>query len=72
MSLSERAAELAAKRFPKRRISYSNEDFDVMQSIASTLTDEDRKAGKEAPKFGYSSENYEAAKVAVNARLSPW
>ena len=72
MSISERAAELAAKHFPKRRISYSNEDFDVIQSIASSLTDDDRKAGREAPQFGYSSANYEAAKVAVNARLSPW
>lgn len=37
--------------------SYANGDFDLAQSVAQRLTDEDRAAGRPAPAYGYSAEN---------------
>lgn len=45
--------------------SYSNEDFDVAQSVARMLTDEDRAAGREAPRTGYSKENFDLAQDVI-------
>lgn len=57
---------------PNKRITYSNQDFDVTQQIAHALTDADRAAGVEgAPRYGYSSVNYKRAKQAVRAWLRP-
>jgi hypothetical protein len=44
---------------------YSNEDFDVSQNLADRLTDADRAAGRPAPRFGYSGENFKRAADAV-------
>jgi hypothetical protein len=46
-------------------IRYSNEDFDIAQQVAVALTDEDRKAGKEAPRCGYSMESWDRAQRAI-------
>jgi hypothetical protein len=44
------------------RWTYSNEDFDVAQSLAHELTELDRKAGiASAPKHGYSAANWNRA-----------
>ena len=46
-------------------ICYSNEDFDRIQALATRLTDEDRAAGRPAPAYGYSAENYRRAETIV-------
>lgn len=48
-------------------ITYSNQDFDEIQRYAFALTDADRKAGREAPAYGYSLENIGKAQSAVLA-----
>jgi len=45
--------------------SYSNEGFDMAQSLAYRLTDMDRAAGRPAPPFGYSRERFREAEAAV-------
>ncbi len=53
------AAEVAAAR------SYSNGVFDLAQHVANLLTLADRKAGREAPAYGYSSENFARAEAMI-------
>lgn len=45
--------------------SYSNGIFDLAQSVAYQLTDEDRAAGRPAPRHGYSSENFARAEEMI-------
>jgi len=42
-------------------ITYSNQDFDEKQHRAQKLTDDDRAAGRPAPQYGYSKENFQRA-----------
>lgn len=51
--------------------SYSGECFDVAQQVAVILTDEDRTAGREAPAFGYSSQNFNRASAAIQQGSGP-
>ena len=53
------AAEVAAAR------SYSNGIFDLAQHVANLLTLADRKAGREAPAYGYSAENFARAEAMI-------
>ena len=48
---------------------YSNQDFDEKQSRAQQLTDADRAAGRPAPKYGYSAENFERAEAERKAAI---
>jgi hypothetical protein len=59
------ALSMIRAALPTKRISYSNEDFDIVSRVAFTLTDSDRKAGKDAPAFGYSAANYKLAQDAM-------
>lgn len=45
----------------------SGEGFDRAQSLANDLTDEDRRAGRNAPVHGYSGENFARAEAIVRA-----
>ena len=45
--------------------SYSGESFDVAQSVGAMLTQDDRDAGLPAPKYGYSSENFDLAESVI-------
>jgi hypothetical protein len=60
----DRAADLIASYKPWAS-SYSNEDFDRVQSLAGQLTDLDREEGRPAPAVGYSKERYAQAKQVV-------
>lgn len=42
---------------------YSNEMFDRTQQLAIRLTDADRAAGRPAPTYGYSQENFDLAEA---------
>lgn len=53
--------------YPAWESSYSGESFDRAQSLASELTDEDRRAGREAPAHGYSAANFDRARAIVDA-----
>ena len=55
------AQDVAASR------SYSNGVFDLAQQVAQQLTDSDRAAGREAPAYGYSSENFRRAEDMISA-----
>ena len=67
------ALHLAALQLPSRMIRYSGEDFDITQYIARALTDADRRRGRPAPAFGYSSEHFDTAEKALRAwRTSAW
>ena len=46
---------------PIPRQTYSNENFDRAQHIASQLADERRKAGRVNPAYGYAREDFEDA-----------
>ena len=46
---------------PPKLDSYSNHSFDWTQTRAIELTDADRAAGRPAPQFGYSRENFARA-----------
>lgn len=48
-------------------VSYANEDFDTTQALATELTEQDRAAGRTAPKVGYSAPNWDRAQSAVRA-----
>ena len=47
--------------------SYSNGVFDLAQQVAQQMTDADRAAGREAPAYGYSSENFRRAEEMICA-----
>ena len=67
------ALHLAALKLPTKMITYSNQDFDLTQTIAGILTEADRKRGRPAPEFGYSGEHFATAQKALNAwRDSAW
>lgn len=67
------ALHLASLKLPTKMISYSNQDFDITQTIARILTDADRKHGRPAPDFGYTGEHFATAQKALNAwRDSAW
>lgn len=53
--------------YPRWQQRYSNEDFDRAEALALQLTDEDRKAGREAPPHGYSSASWWKARRIVRA-----
>ena len=55
------------RTYPAWRCSYSNEGFDRTQSLASQITEEDRRAGRDAPPFGYSDTAWEEAERLVRA-----
>jgi hypothetical protein len=46
---------------------YSGEDFDRAQAFAVELTDQDRAAGRSAPRAGYSAERFREAEGIVRA-----
>ncbi len=50
-------------------ITYSNQDFDEKQHRAQELTDEDRAAGRPAPAYGYSKENFLKAEAEYKKAL---
>jgi len=51
--------------YPAWRQRYSYEDFDRTQALAQELTDADRTAGRFAPAYGYSAENFDKARAIV-------
>jgi len=53
------------------RIAYSGQDFDIAQSIAARLTDDDRKAGRAAPAAGYSDANFKLVESVIRAGSGP-
>jgi hypothetical protein len=55
------------RTYPAWTYSYSNEDFDRTQSLASQITDEHRKAGLPAPAGGYSAAAWAEAEALVQA-----
>ena len=55
------ATDVAAAR------SYANGDFDLAQNVAQRLTDADRAAGRPAPAYGYSAENFDRAREMIAA-----
>lgn len=57
----------AAVTYPRWVQSYSNEDFDRIQALATRLTEEDRAAGRPTAAAGYSDARYEQAEGAVQA-----
>jgi hypothetical protein len=65
------AARALSKKAKKKRVykawtaQYSNEGFTRAQQLADELTDEDRKAGREAPSHGYSAANFKRAERIV-------
>jgi hypothetical protein len=67
-----KALDKARSALPTKRTSYSNQDFDIAQQIASELTEEDRVNGiPGAPRHGYSAANYALAESALRTwRLS--
>lgn len=44
-------------------ITRSNQDFDEKQQRAQELTDADRAAGRPAPQYGYSAENWRKSEI---------
>jgi hypothetical protein len=52
------AAQIEYLRAPTH---YSCERFDRYQEVALALTDSDRLAGRDAPRYGYSAANFRAA-----------
>lgn len=53
--------------YPKWRQRYSNEDFDRISALTNAMTENDRKAGRDAPDYGYSKKNWDAAETIVKA-----
>lgn len=54
-------------QYPQWIQSWSGEDFDRMQGLASDLTDADRAAGRPAPTAGYSKQRCADARRIVKA-----
>lgn len=54
-----------SRSYPPWRQSYSFEDFDRAQQLATEWTDEDRAAGRPAPAGGYSREHFRLADTLV-------
>lgn len=46
---------------PMPRQTYSNENFDRAQQLASQLADERRAAGRVSPAYGYAREDFQDA-----------
>lgn len=67
----EAAKKTSARRKNPMRIAYSGQDFDVAQSIAARLTDDDRKAGRAAPAAGYSDANFKLVESVIRAGSGP-
>ena len=49
---------------------YSNQRFYEQQQRAAELTDKDRRAGQEAPRYGYSAKNWTIAEIEYEAALA--
>jgi hypothetical protein len=57
------------KRIPTFQ-QYSNQRFDEVSHLAYLLTDEDRRAGRMAPSYGYSRENIDRAQEMIALELA--
>lgn len=53
--------------YPSWEQTYSSEDFDRAQQLASELTEADRRRGRAAPAYGYSGPNFKKAETIVRA-----
>jgi len=62
---------MSRRRKNPMRIAYSGQDFDIAQSIADRLTDDDRKAGRAAPAAGYSDANFKLVESVIRAGSGP-
>lgn len=58
---------MTGRIYPAWTATRSGEDFDRAQGLAVTLTEEDRRAGRPAPEYGYSGEAFDRATAIVHA-----
>ena len=61
------ALSQSGSKYPRWRASYSNDEFDRAQDLATRLTNADRAQGRPAPRHGYSTERFQEATRIVRA-----